>query len=209
MLLEHHAKGGVAAGPHRLPSSAFVSTPKDKLTTHQTLFLYSPVEDHRQTDGEREKEHSQFCYFSFCRFSPYEWYDAHPCNPGSDVVENNFTLLNSFWFGVGSLMQQGMAALRKGAAPHHPVLSCVLPTPAFRSPNWQAPQFSFHDCFTRRVTCRKLRSSILRDKGRLLSLSCRFQRQGVGATHLSKIVSREWKTLAHSFPGNRLVGPDV
>lgn len=45
------------------------------------------------------------------RFSPYEWYDAHPCNPGSDVVENNFTLLNSFWFGVGSLMQQGLVAL--------------------------------------------------------------------------------------------------
>lgn len=45
------------------------------------------------------------------RFSPYEWYDAHPCNPGSDVVENNFTLLNSFWFGVGSLMQQGTALL--------------------------------------------------------------------------------------------------
>lgn len=42
------------------------------------------------------------------RFSPYEWYDAHPCNPGSEVVENNFTLLNSFWFGMGSLMQQGM-----------------------------------------------------------------------------------------------------
>lgn len=42
------------------------------------------------------------------RFSPYEWYDAHPCNPGSDVVENNFTLLNSFWFGMGALMQQGM-----------------------------------------------------------------------------------------------------
>jgi hypothetical protein len=47
-------------------------------------------------------------HLSPCRFSPYEWYDAHPCNPGSDVVENNFTLLNSFWFGVGSLMQQGM-----------------------------------------------------------------------------------------------------
>lgn len=44
MLLEHHAKGGVAAGPHQLPSSAFVSTPEDKLTTHQTLFLYSPVD---------------------------------------------------------------------------------------------------------------------------------------------------------------------
>ncbi|XP_043939770.1 glutamate receptor ionotropic, kainate 3 [Protopterus annectens] len=45
--------------------------------------------------------------FVIARFSPYEWYDAHPCNPGSDIVENNFTLLNSFWFGVGSLMQQG------------------------------------------------------------------------------------------------------
>lgn len=41
------------------------------------------------------------------RFTPYEWYNPHPCNPDSDVVENNFTLLNSFWFGVGALMQQG------------------------------------------------------------------------------------------------------
>lgn len=49
-----------------------------------------------------------------CRFSPYEWYDAHPCNPGSEVVENNFTLLNSFWFGMGSLMQQGMWPLPRG-----------------------------------------------------------------------------------------------
>uniref|UniRef100_A0A672MZY8 Glutamate receptor n=1 Tax=Sinocyclocheilus grahami TaxID=75366 RepID=A0A672MZY8_SINGR len=49
--------------------------------------------------------------FVIARFSPYEWYDAHPCNPGSDVVENNFTLLNSFWFGVGSLMQQGTVLL--------------------------------------------------------------------------------------------------
>ncbi|KAM4567435.1 glutamate receptor ionotropic, kainate 3 isoform 1-T1 [Fundulus diaphanus] len=48
--------------------------------------------------------------FVIARFSPYEWYDAHPCNPGSDVVENNFTLLNSFWFGVGSLMQQANLA---------------------------------------------------------------------------------------------------
>ncbi|KFV75019.1 Glutamate receptor ionotropic, kainate 3, partial [Dryobates pubescens] len=30
--------------------------------------------------------------FVIARFSPYEWYDAHPCNPGSDIVENNFTL---------------------------------------------------------------------------------------------------------------------
>uniref|UniRef100_A0A8D0AD31 Glutamate receptor n=1 Tax=Sander lucioperca TaxID=283035 RepID=A0A8D0AD31_SANLU len=51
--------------------------------------------------------------FVTARFSPYEWYDAHPCNPGSDVVENNFTLLNSFWFGVGSLMQQGSELMPK------------------------------------------------------------------------------------------------
>lgn len=45
--------------------------------------------------------------FLYVRFSPYEWYNPHPCNPDSDMVENNFTLLNSFWFGVGALMQQG------------------------------------------------------------------------------------------------------
>lgn len=45
--------------------------------------------------------------FTF-RFTPYEWYNPHPCNPDSDVVENNFTLINSVWFGVGALMQQGI-----------------------------------------------------------------------------------------------------
>lgn len=59
------------------------------------------------------------------RFSPYEWYDAHPCNPGSEVVENNFTLLNSFWFGMGSLMQQGMCPSPGG-----------VPTPQGTSPPW-------------------------------------------------------------------------
>uniref|UniRef100_A0A663MSS2 Glutamate receptor n=1 Tax=Athene cunicularia TaxID=194338 RepID=A0A663MSS2_ATHCN len=51
--------------------------------------------------------------FVIARFSPYEWYDAHPCNPGSDIVENNFTLLNSFWFGMGALMQQGSELMPK------------------------------------------------------------------------------------------------
>uniref|UniRef100_A0A8C4QMV0 Glutamate receptor n=1 Tax=Eptatretus burgeri TaxID=7764 RepID=A0A8C4QMV0_EPTBU len=45
--------------------------------------------------------------FIVARFTPYEWYNPHPCNPDSDVVENSFTLINSFWFGVGALMQQG------------------------------------------------------------------------------------------------------
>jgi len=45
--------------------------------------------------------------FVLARFSPYEWYDPHPCNAQCDVVENQFTLVNSLWFCVGSLMQQG------------------------------------------------------------------------------------------------------
>ncbi|XP_041439325.1 glutamate receptor ionotropic, kainate 1 isoform X1 [Xenopus laevis] len=51
--------------------------------------------------------------FVIARFTPYEWYNPHPCNPESDVVENNFTLLNSFWFGVGALMQQGSELMPK------------------------------------------------------------------------------------------------
>lgn len=47
--------------------------------------------------------------FLALRFTPYEWYNPHPCNPDSDVVENNFTLINSVWFGVGALMQQGLS----------------------------------------------------------------------------------------------------
>lgn len=52
---------------------------------------------------------TKVCLGVVCRFTPYEWYNPHPCNPDSDVVENNFTLINSVWFGVGALMQQGTA----------------------------------------------------------------------------------------------------
>ncbi|KAJ8882450.1 hypothetical protein PR048_014258 [Dryococelus australis] len=41
------------------------------------------------------------------RFSPYEWDNPHPCNDEPDVLENQFSLLNSLWFTIGSLMQQG------------------------------------------------------------------------------------------------------
>ena len=34
-------------------------------------------------------------------------YNPHPCNADNDVVENMFTMSNSFWFAVGTLMQQG------------------------------------------------------------------------------------------------------
>ncbi|CAB1424146.1 unnamed protein product [Pleuronectes platessa] len=73
-------------------------------------------EEEEEEEGERWGEGGIFSEFRVLfhvslvldvrRFSPYEWYNPHPCNPDSDVVENNFTLLNSFWFGVGALMQQ-------------------------------------------------------------------------------------------------------
>lgn len=36
-----------------------------------------------------------------------EWDCPHPCIEDPDELENQFTLLNSFWFTIGSLMQQG------------------------------------------------------------------------------------------------------
>uniref|UniRef100_W5KMV6 Glutamate receptor n=1 Tax=Astyanax mexicanus TaxID=7994 RepID=W5KMV6_ASTMX len=51
--------------------------------------------------------------FVIARFTPYEWYNPHPCNASSDVMENNFTLLNSLWFGVAALMRQGSELMPK------------------------------------------------------------------------------------------------
>ncbi|XP_018356572.1 PREDICTED: glutamate receptor ionotropic, kainate 2-like [Trachymyrmex septentrionalis] len=45
--------------------------------------------------------------FVVARFSPYEWNNPHPCHPGTEIVENQFSLSNSFWFAIGTLMQQG------------------------------------------------------------------------------------------------------
>ncbi|XP_067217128.1 glutamate receptor ionotropic, kainate 2-like isoform X6 [Linepithema humile] len=45
--------------------------------------------------------------FVVARFSPYEWNNPHPCHAGPEVVENQFSLSNSFWFTIGTLMQQG------------------------------------------------------------------------------------------------------
>lgn len=40
-------------------------------------------------------------------FSPYEWYNPHPCDAENITMENQFTVANSFWFAIGTLMQQG------------------------------------------------------------------------------------------------------
>nr|XP_024214688.1 glutamate receptor ionotropic, kainate 2-like isoform X1 [Halyomorpha halys] len=45
--------------------------------------------------------------FIVARFSPYEWQNPHPCDMENDLVENQFSIANSFWFTIGTLMQQG------------------------------------------------------------------------------------------------------
>ncbi|XP_068900417.1 glutamate receptor ionotropic, kainate 2-like isoform X1 [Tenebrio molitor] len=45
--------------------------------------------------------------FVVARFSPYEWHNPHPCDFENELVENQFSLANSFWFTIGTLMQQG------------------------------------------------------------------------------------------------------
>ena len=41
------------------------------------------------------------------RFSPDEWANPHPCVDSGFDLQNDFALANSFWFAVGTLMQQG------------------------------------------------------------------------------------------------------
>jgi hypothetical protein len=43
----------------------------------------------------------------FCRICPYEWKNPYPCIEEPEELENQFTLQNSLWFTIGSLMQQG------------------------------------------------------------------------------------------------------
>ena len=45
--------------------------------------------------------------FILARFSPYEWDNPHPCAEEPEVLVNEFSLVNSMWFTIGSLMQQG------------------------------------------------------------------------------------------------------
>ncbi|CAG7824228.1 unnamed protein product [Allacma fusca] len=41
------------------------------------------------------------------RLTPYEWDNPHPCIEDPSELHNQFTFLNSFWFAIGSIMQQG------------------------------------------------------------------------------------------------------
>ena len=48
-----------------------------------------------------------FTMFVMARFSPFEWNNPHPCELDNDIVENQFTVCNSFWFITGILLRQG------------------------------------------------------------------------------------------------------
>ncbi|XP_063698938.1 glutamate receptor ionotropic, kainate 2 [Culicoides brevitarsis] len=48
-----------------------------------------------------------FTLFVMARFSPYEWNNPHPCHRESDIVENQFSISNSFWFITGTFLRQG------------------------------------------------------------------------------------------------------
>ena len=45
--------------------------------------------------------------FVLARFSPYEWGNNFPCNQDSLLVQNQWSLLNSFWFTMVNLLRQG------------------------------------------------------------------------------------------------------
>ncbi|RZF41431.1 hypothetical protein LSTR_LSTR000145 [Laodelphax striatellus] len=45
--------------------------------------------------------------FFMARISPAEWTNPYPCIEEPDNLENQFSLNNSLWFTIGSLMQQG------------------------------------------------------------------------------------------------------
>ncbi|XP_059353544.1 glutamate receptor ionotropic, kainate 2-like isoform X3 [Daphnia carinata] len=57
-----------------------------------------------------------FTLFVMARFSPYEWNNPHPCNADSDVVENQFSISNSFWFITGTFLRQGSGLNPKAAS---------------------------------------------------------------------------------------------
>ena len=47
-----------------------------------------------------------FTLFVMARFSPYEWNNPHPCDPENDLMENQFSISNSFWFITGTFLRQ-------------------------------------------------------------------------------------------------------
>lgn len=48
-----------------------------------------------------------FTLFVMARFSPYEWNNPMPLHQDCDILENQFSVSNSFWFITGTFLRQG------------------------------------------------------------------------------------------------------
>ncbi|CAF3034688.1 unnamed protein product [Rotaria socialis] len=48
-----------------------------------------------------------FILLLIARCSPDEWRNPYPCDAEYDYLENRFTVSNTLWFSIGTLMQQG------------------------------------------------------------------------------------------------------
>ena len=57
-----------------------------------------------------------FTLFVMARFSPYEWNNPHPCDQENEVMENQFSISNSFWFITGTFLRQGSGLNPKAAS---------------------------------------------------------------------------------------------
>ncbi|KAK3105052.1 hypothetical protein FSP39_016196 [Pinctada imbricata] len=64
-----------------------------------------------------------FLLFIIGRLTPFEWTHPGPCDPNTDNVQNQFSLLNSLWFCIGCLLQQG-SDLSPGASSTRIVAIC-------------------------------------------------------------------------------------
>lgn len=51
--------------------------------------------------------------FIVSRLTPYDWESSHPCDPNTEELENQMSLLNCVWFSLGSVLQQGSDILPK------------------------------------------------------------------------------------------------
>lgn len=77
--------------------------------------------------------------FVVARISPYEWNNPHPCHAGSELVENQFSLANSFWFTIGTLMQQGSDLNPKVNLPNSTQIYPNLPNSSRNDPSTSRP----------------------------------------------------------------------
>ncbi|CAF3275199.1 unnamed protein product [Rotaria sp. Silwood2] len=52
-----------------------------------------------------------FILLLIARCSPDEWRNPYPCDTQYDILENRFTVSNTLWFAIGTLMQQGITII--------------------------------------------------------------------------------------------------